>query len=450
MRQFREVQLALVPAWGPHQHTRELQIAARILDEHPELGELVQADLVAGQRSDTGRPGLRGAQVLRIALLKQTHGLSYRELEFHLQDSAAFRAFVGLGFTGFPVFQTLQMNVKRIRAETWEAIHRVLVRFARAQGIERGDRIRSDTTAVDANIHEPSDSSLLWDCVRVATRLLKRMARHHPALRQHFRDHTRRAKRRAYEIKFSARRKDRPQGYRDLVRVAEAVRNQAQDVLDRVADRSSRTLEELALALREVLGHLDRILDQAKRRVFEGERVPAAEKLVSIFEPHADILVKGQRDVQYGHKICLTGGRSSLILDCVIEQGNPPDATLVERTLVRHRDLFGRAPRQACFDGGFASRANLERAKELGVEDIAFHRKAGLGIHEMARSAWIFRRLRNWRSGIEGCISTVKRAFQLGRCTWRGLGSFQAYVWASVTSYNLVVLARHLLVREFA
>lgn len=148
--------------------------------------------------------------------------------------------------------------------------------------------------------------------------------------------------------------------------------------------------------------------------------------------------------------MCLTGGRSSLILDCVIERGNPPDATLVERTLVRHQDLFGRPPRQACFDGGFASRANLERAKELGVEDIAFHRKAGLEIHEMVRSAWVFRRLRNWRSGIEGCISTLKRAFQLSRCTWRGLGSFHAYVWASVTSYNLVVLARHLLLREFA
>lgn len=398
MRQFREAQLSLVPTWGPHQHTRELQMAARILDAHPELGELVQRDLVESRRSDTGRPGLSGHQVLRIALLKQIHGLSYRELEFHLQDSAAFRAFVGLGFTEAPVFQALQMNVKRIRAETWEAIHRVLMRFARAKGIERGERIRGDTTAVDANIHEPTDSSLMWDCVRVATRLLKRIARHRPCLRQHFHDHTRRAKRRAYEIKFSSRRKDRPRSYRDLIRVAESVRDQARDVLARVDGVPSSTLEELAVALGEVLGHLDQVLDQTKRRVLAGERVPASEKLVSIFEPHTDILVKGQRDVHYGHKVCLTGGRSSLILDCVIEEGNPTDATLVERTLVRHRDLFGRAPRQACFDGGFASRANLERAKELGVRDIAFHRKAGLEIHEMVRSAWIFRRLRNWRS----------------------------------------------------
>ena len=127
MRQFREAQLPLVPTWGPHQHTRELQMAGRILGEHPELGELVQRDLVGDRRVDTGRRGLGGHQVLRIALLKQIHGLSYRELEFHLQDSEAFRAFVGLGFGERPSYQALQSNVKAVRPETWEAVQRVLV-----------------------------------------------------------------------------------------------------------------------------------------------------------------------------------------------------------------------------------------------------------------------------------------------------------------------------------
>ena len=125
MRQFREVQLSLTATWGPHQHTRELQMMAKILDAHPEIGGLVHEDLVGKQRADTGRRGLSGDQVLRIALIKQIHGLSYRELEFHLQDSAAFRAFVGLGLEERPRFQTLQDNVKQIRPETWEAIHRV-------------------------------------------------------------------------------------------------------------------------------------------------------------------------------------------------------------------------------------------------------------------------------------------------------------------------------------
>ena len=450
MRQFREAQLSLVPTWGLHQHTRELQMAARILDEHPEIGALVREDLVRGRRADTGRPGLSGDQVVRIAWLKQIHGLSYRELEFHLQDSVAFRAFVGLGFEEKPSFQTLQANVKRIRPETWEAIHRVLMEVAQVEGIEHGRKIRGDTTVVEADIHEPTDSSLLWDCVRVAMRLMKRMAKLRPSLRRSFRDHTRRTKRRAYEIKFSGRRKDRQRGYRDLIRVSTMVREQAQAVLRRVEGSSGDELRALAEQLSGVLDLLDRVLDQTKRRILDGESVPAPEKIVSIFEPHTDILVKGQRDVQYGHKICLTGGSSSLILDCVIEVGNPRDSTLVERTLERHMALFGEAPRQACFDGGFATKVNVQRAKEMGVKDIAFHRKAGIEISEMVRSAWVFRRLRDFRSGIEGCISTLKRAFQMSRCTWRGLQSFKAYVWSCVTSFNLIGLARYRLSKAFA
>lgn len=448
MRQFQEVQLSLTPTWGSHQHTRELQMAARILDQHPEIGERVQQDLLQERRGDRGRRGLRGDQVVRIALLKQIHGLSYRELEFHLQDSAVFRSFVGLGFEDRPSHQALQANVKRIAPETWEAIHRVLIGFAQQEGIERGGTIRGDTTVVDAAIHEPSDSSLLWDCVRVATRLLHRMARRQPALRAAYSDHTRRARRRAYAIKFHSRRKDRVSQYRDLIRVAQVVREDADRVLPRAAGHAG--LQRLATELKALLPRMDQVLAQARRRVLEGEQVPSREKLVSIFEPHTDIVVKDNRETRYGHKVCLTGGKSSLVLDCVIEQGNPADATLVERTLTRHVALFGQAPRQAAFDGGFASKDNVRTAKALGVEDIAFHRKSGLEISEMVRSAWVFRRLRDFRSGIEGCISTLKRAFQMDRCTWRGLASFRAYVWSCVTSFNLVVLARHLLTREFA
>jgi IS5 family transposase len=423
-------------------------MVARILDTHPQIGELVQKDLLQGRREDRGRPGLSGDQVLRIALLKQIHGLSYRELEFHLQDSAAFRAFVGLGFKERPSHQALQSNVKRMQPETWEAIHRVLIGFARDAGIERGRTIRGDTTVVDAAIHEPADSSLLWDCVRVATRLMHRMARRRPSLRQDFSDHSRRAKRRAYTIKFHRRRKDMVRQYRDLIRVARAVRVDAGILVEKAAGMEG--LQPLVSELRALLRRMDQVLDQTQRRVIDGEKVPSGEKIVSIFETHTDIIVKDNRQTRYGHKVYLSGGKSSLILDCVIEEGNPADSTLIERSLERHIDLFGQAPRQAAFDGGFASKDNVEMAKALGVEDIAFNRKSGLEITDMVRSAWVFRRLRDFRSGIEGCISTLKRAFQMGRCNWRGSASFRSYVWSSVTSFNLIVLARHLLTREFA
>jgi IS5 family transposase len=421
---------------------------AKILDAHPRLGEAVHGDLVAGRRSDTGRRGLSGDQVLRIALLKQIHGLSYRELEFHLQDSDAFRAFVGLGIQERPSFQALQANVKRIGAATWEAIHRALILFAADAGIERGDTIRGDTTVVDANIHEPTDSSLLWDCVRGMTRLLRRMAKRRPGLRRAFPDRTRRAKKRAYAIKFNRRDIDFIATYRDLIRMTEEVRDAAQALVIRMGGVAEMAAEVDALC--ELLPLVERVIDQSRRRVLEGESVPSEEKIVSIFEPHTDILVKDRRAVRYGHKVCLTGGKSSLVLDCVIEEGNPADATLVDRTLVRHTEMFGKAPRQLAMDGGFASKENLVLAKAHGVEDMAFHKKRGITIPEMVRSAWVFRRLRDFRSGIEGVISTLKRAFQMNRCTWRGLESFKAYVWASVTSFNLIVLARHLLSRDFA
>jgi len=251
MRDFRSLQLALRPSWGPHSHAQELAVVGEILDRHPEIGELVHRDVVGVARSDTGRPGLTGDQVLRIALLKQIHGLSYRELEFHLQDSAAFRSFVGLGLEDRPSFQALQANVKRIRPQTWEAIHRVLIGIARAEGIERGKTIRGDTTVVEGHIHEPTDSALLWDGVRVVTRLLVRMAELRPSLRKRFRDHTRRAKRRAYEIKFAGRRKDRSHGYRDLIRVAETVRDYALGVLELVDRAAPIELQTLASELRQ-------------------------------------------------------------------------------------------------------------------------------------------------------------------------------------------------------
>jgi IS5 family transposase len=402
-------------------------MSARILDASPEIAKAVHEDLLRGRRGDRGRPGLSGDQVARIVMLKQMHGLSYRELGFHLQDSAAFRAFVGLGFEDRPSYQALQANVKRMRPETWELINQTLIRFARDQGIERGRTIRGDTTVVDAAIHEPADSSLLWDCVRVATRLMHRITKRRPALRKAFSDHTRRAKRRAYTIKFHHRRKDRVNQYRDLIRVAESVHADAGTVVERTAGIDN--LRSYVNELEALLPLMACVIDQTRRRVIHGEKVPSAEKIVSIFEPHTDIIVKDQRETRYGHKVCLTGGKSSLILDCVIEEGNPADATLIERT---------------------PSKQNVSIAKALGVQDIAFHQKRGIETTEMVRSAWVFRRLRDFRSGIEGCISTLKRAFHMDRCNWRSQQSFRAYVWSSVASFNLIAIARHLLAREFA
>ena len=455
MRLSRALQSPLVPIPGGQQLARELQATSTLLDEYPEIAQLAQADLTSGKRTDVGRDGMTGEQVIRVALLKQMHGLSYRELAFHLEDSAAFQAFARLPFGRRVRWTTLQMNVKRLRAETWEAINRVILQFACTRRIESGQKVRVDTTTVETNIHEPSDSSLLWDCVRVVTRLLHRVADDLPAAHVPFTDHTRRAKRRAYALKFPPRGTRREGhlrwAYGDLLKVTKNVLGYGQATcarLDAIADTTGAEALRARGVAAELTGFVNsmaRVISQTERRVFHGEKVPTADKLLSIFETHTTVVVKGERYVVFGHKVCLTGGRSSLILDCVIEEGNPADATLVERSIRRHVDIYGVAPRQTSFDGGFASRANLHVAKALGVQDVAFHKKCGLTIPDMVSSASVFRTLVRFRTGIEGCISALKRGYGMNRCTWRHLPSFRSYVWACVVSFNLVSLARRLL-----
>lgn len=193
------------------------------------------------------------------------------------------------------------------------------------------------------------------------------------------------------------------------------------------------------------MGMAERVISQTRRRVVQGESVPAKEKVVSIFEPHVDIIIKDRRETLYGHKICLTAGASGIVTDLVVHEGNPADSTLALDMVRRQTELYGCPPRQVSFDGGFASRANLEAIKALRVRDVAFSKGRGLGVTEMVKSTWVYRKLRNFRAGVEGVISFLKRAFGLDRCTWRSFDSFKAYTWASVLAANLLVAARHTL-----
>ena len=205
----------------------------------------------------------------------------------------------------------------------------------------------------------------------------------------------------------------------------------------------TRALHRLHRKLTEMLPRVEQVIAQATRRVLHGEGVPATEKLVSLFEAHTDVIVKDRRDTYYGHKIFLTGGASGLILDCAIPKGNPADATWTVPMLQRQGVLFGRPPRQASFDGGFASADNLAAAKALPVRDVCFSKKRGLAVLEMVKSSWVYRKLRDFRAGIESGISLLKRVFGLARCIWKGAAGFHAYVRTAVLAANLLTLARH-------
>lgn len=152
---------------------------------------------------------------------------------------------------------------------------------------------------------------------------------------------------------------------------------------------------------------IQQVIDQAQRRVLMGEQVPAQDEVQSIFEEHADIIIKGKWDIQYGHKINLSSGNSGLILDVVIEEGNPADTERLQPMLERHIERYAGVPRQVAADGGYASAANLEKAKALGVEDMAFHKKCGMHIADMVKSKWVYSRSENFRAGIESNISCL-------------------------------------------
>ena len=445
MRQLFHEQLALSGPVVNHPHAQELEGVDRILREYPDMVELVLQDLQKALRAPTdGREGMTAEQVLRVAVLMRLEACTYDELSFHLADSWTYRGFCKLGVLAeVPGKSTLQRNIKMIREETWEAINRRLMCHAADEGVEDGRKVRTDATVTETDIHHPCDSALLWDSVRVITRLLAE-AREKCGV-AYYPMRTRRAKRRRMEVLNAKNERKRRSAYRDLLKVTQETvdyGSTAVVALDKLASLPGALA--LGTELRHYIGLAERVIDQTERRVFYGEVVPASDKLVSIFEPHTDIIVKDRRDTHFGHKVTLTAGRSGLILDWVVEDGNPADSELAVRMMERQQEIYGRVPRQAAFDGGFASKANLRDIKGLGVKDVSFSKKRGLQVLDMVKSEWVYKRLRNFRAGIEAWISFLKRSFGLDRCSWRGAPAFARYVGSSIVAGNLLTLARHL------
>ena len=334
MRRKVARQLGLVTAPTDHVRARELAMMSAVLDALPRALALVHRDLVSGSgRADTGREAMTAEQVLRALIAKQRFGCSYEELAFLIADSSSVRAFCRVPLSASPPTKsTLQRNIKRVTATTWEQINGLVIADALAKKIETGRTIRSDCTVVETNIHEPSDSSLLWDCVRVLVRL---MTKAKETFGTSFNSRRRRAKRRAIGILNAKSKEQRTALYRDLLKVTGETMAQATSVLAQLRDVACSDVREMPVAqsieqgINAVLEHGARVVDHTERRVLHGES-------------HTDIIIKDRRDTFYGHKICLTSGASGLVLDVVVEEGNPSDSTLACRTVTRATSVLGR------------------------------------------------------------------------------------------------------------
>ena len=446
MREKCNFQRSLFEQYADHEIGWELQGMSDWLDGHREVLERVERDLKTREVAETGRKGMSVESVLRCALLKQYRQLTYDELVFCLIDSTSCQTFARLTEGWTPKKTALQQAISVISEETWEAINQLLVESARSNRIERGEQIRIDSTVTEATIHEPSDSSLLWDGVRTLNRLLNAAEElGDGAIPIVYRNHRRAAKKRMQAIQYTRGAEKKVRLYRELIELTEKTLGYVEEV-DRVLRGAPCGFSPAFAAWSAEVAHyrllIERVIDQTRRRVLNGEKVPASEKLFSLFEEHPDILVKGRREIQYGHKLNLSTGRSGLILEVVIEEGNPADSDRFVPMLDRHIATYGKAPRQMAADGGYASLQNLQDAKERQVKDVVFHKKRGLKIEEMAKSPWVYRKLRNFRAGIEAGISCLKRAYGLARCTWKGLSHFKSYVWSSVVAHNMALLGR--------
>ena len=455
MRQIHQEQLPIIEPCGNHKISRLLEKISTIIDDNPIIAERAFEDLLKEDiSSDSGRKSLAADQIVRVAVLYRLFNCSYRELEFRLTDSTAARRFARLSYVDEPGKSSLQQDIKALRAETWESINKVLVGYAVENDIESGKKIRTDTTVVESNIHQPTDSRLLVDCVKSVCRVLEQLSIALPDLNIEYSVSLRRAKKRGMEIANPSGRKGverkRKKSYKDLINVTRKTSGYGHDALI-ILRRLKGTADELAIAklfilrIEHLLPLVDQVIDQAHRRIFLEETVPSKEKVVSIFEEHTDIIVKDRRNTLYGHKFCLTTGASSLVIDAVVEEGNPGDSTLVERTVTRVIGVLGHIPNAIAFDGGFTSKENLEKVKNLGVKEVCFHKKRGIDVAEMVSSPAIFKTLKKFRAGIEGVISALKRELGLSRATWKGIDGFEKYVWSGIVAFNLSIIGKHLL-----
>jgi transposase, IS5 family len=446
MREKWQQQLPLMAHITDHAQAQELEAISKIIDANSTICSYLLQDLNKGkvEAQRAGAKGMSADQVLRCAIVKTLFEFSYEELAFHIVDSQSLRWFcrIGMAEEGFKK-SALNRNIKVITDQTWEMINHEILGYAEQQGLEKGRKVRTDCTCVESNIHRPSDATLLWDTVRVMTRSIERCRDEYGLKVSFFRNHKRRAKRRMMAVLNAKNSTQRKAAYVDLINISERVLDYARQTIEAI---KKSNVNPAMFPLYGDIVHFaeltEKVIDQAKRRVILGQSVPASEKVVSIFEEHTDIIVKDRRETIFGHKICLTGGASNLILDCVVAEGNPADTDLAIPMLDRQKQIYGRYPLKVCFDGGFASKSNLKLAKERKIKDVCFAKKRGLKETDMCRSEYVYHGLRRFRAGIESGISWLKRCMGLTRCTWKGWNSFKSYVWSSIVAANLLTIAR--------
>jgi len=435
----------------------------RILLEVPEILSAFHQDAaVPLERAARKRRAIfTSDQLLRAILVMEIEQLPYRATTIRIDDSEFLRRFVGIHQGPVMDYSTLAKVYKSIRSETWKTINERLGAYALKRHLIQGECLRVDTTVYESNVHHPTDSSLLWDGYRVLARWLSELRELDAELVGEGRLQTKRVKNLVLRITLHARRTpsrrrqiERP--YRMLLAQVCGIlawSNQArrraekrltQDVYD---PWTQSLISALVTRMRRFEMLVARVVDQAERRVFRGESVPNVEKILSLFEPHTELLIRGKagKPVEFGHMVLLHQVEHKFISDYQVFARRPSDESLVDGLLREHKRLFGHFPQRFTADKGFYSSMDKLRDLDTRIPHVSIAKKGMRTAKEKAREHDpIFKTLQRFRAGIEGSISFLKRCFKLARCLYRSFKTYCSSVGSHVFAHNLVVLARQM------
>ena len=438
MKLFEDFQLKFdQPNWA---RDPELGLIDTILENYPFLYKLLSDDITQGcKNSIFGRGDTPSVeQIIRAAIYKELKGLDYRELAYHQIDSRICALFIKIDELRPYSFQMYQSYISKIKEESLQQLLVELNKIAIGEGLEDIEKLRQDSTVVKANIHYPTNNSLVWDCIKESHRLLSKLSEEVSGV--NYRDYLKTAKKTYYKINNTKIKDKQEQLFKKQLVIFTKSINQLSNVIKKNPGCSIKSIA-IILAMEELLPLMQQVYDITYRKEIKGEQVPSNEKLFSIYERHTDIIVKGGREVLFGHKVNFSTGKSNLILSCDVLRGNPSDSQLYTGTIDKVVNDYGIVPRDSVTDGGFASKNNLDHAKEIGIRNIVFNKIVGSLKNEVS-SHNMETRLKKWRSGIKAVISNVKRGFDLFCCNWKGWQHFTAKILWSVIAYNIRVMSR--------
>jgi IS5 family transposase len=340
-------------------------------------------------------------------------------------------------------FTLLNKAFTAIEPATWEVMNHALGLGAVADEALSIEHLRTDTTVTECNIHWPTDSSLLWDTYRVIAREMSRGRRIDP-LSCPWRFHVKKIKNMEFFItrystsKSKKRLRQVRQRMKELIVRVEKVLEKAEKFVAWAKRSTSLELMAVGGLLADYLPVMRQVAMAARRREFDGEKVPHGEKVFSIFEPHAELIMRGRRrrPVEFGHKVLLTQSKEKFITDYVVLEENCGDGELLPMVFDRHEEKYGRRPESIAADKGFCPDVDTYEELEEQVDYLGVPRRTR-DFGDAMMAVW-----QRWRAGIEGTISCLKRAFRLARCCFRGFKNFASAIGSAVFCHNLTILAK--------